>query len=115
MDKNQKYTLLLNEQIGTIRKENRYLEFKSNYQEAVKRGRYPYIKSTSCEAMLLESIKDHGKLTQAEIDDLLWDILPDRLNENPKRTKTSNMLRKLRGQGVITNTTVRNIPEWSLV
>ena len=40
MDVNQKYTNLLNEQIAKIGKECRYLEFKSNYQEVDKLGRY---------------------------------------------------------------------------
>ena len=34
MDKNQKYTKLLKGQISILQKENRYVEFKSNYQEA---------------------------------------------------------------------------------
>lgn len=40
MDKDQKYTRLLKEQICAFKKENRWLEFKSNYQEATKLGRY---------------------------------------------------------------------------
>lgn len=40
MDKNQKYTDLLNEQISSTKKETRWLEFKSNYQEPIKLGRY---------------------------------------------------------------------------
>ena len=40
MDINQKYTNLLEEQIKTLKKETRYLEFKSNYQEAIKLGQY---------------------------------------------------------------------------
>ena len=40
MDKNQKYTNLLNEQINSTKKETRWLEFKSNYQEPIKLGRY---------------------------------------------------------------------------
>ena len=40
MDINQKYTDLLKKQIESIKKECRYLEFKSNYQEADKLGRY---------------------------------------------------------------------------
>lgn len=40
MDKNQKYTDLLNEQINSTKKETRWLEFKSNYQEPIKLGRY---------------------------------------------------------------------------
>lgn len=40
MDINQKYTDLLKKQFESIKKECRYLEFKSNYQEADKLGRY---------------------------------------------------------------------------
>lgn len=40
MNKNQKYTALLKEQIATIKKENRYLEFKSNYQTPERIGKY---------------------------------------------------------------------------
>ena len=40
MDKNERYSNLLDEQIRVLRKENRYVEFKSNYQEAEKLGRY---------------------------------------------------------------------------
>ena len=36
----QKYTDLLNEQINSTKKETRWLEFKSNYQEPIKLGRY---------------------------------------------------------------------------
>lgn len=40
MDKNTKYSKLLDEQIESIKKENRYLEFKSNYQDADQIGKY---------------------------------------------------------------------------
>lgn len=40
MDKNEKYTELLKEQIATLKKENRFLEFKSNYQDYNRLGKY---------------------------------------------------------------------------
>lgn len=40
MDKNEKYTSLLKEQIATLKKENRFLEFKSNYQDFNRLGKY---------------------------------------------------------------------------
>ena len=40
MDKNEKYTELLKEQIANLKKENRYLEFKSNYQDYRRLGKY---------------------------------------------------------------------------
>lgn len=40
MDKNAKFSTLLDEQIASIQKENRYIEFKSNYQIPDKLGQY---------------------------------------------------------------------------
>ncbi len=40
MDKDIKYSKLLNQQIDSIKKENRYIEFKSNYQDVDKLGKY---------------------------------------------------------------------------
>lgn len=40
MNRDIEYTALLNKQIETQKRENRYLEFKSNYQEPDKLGRY---------------------------------------------------------------------------
>lgn len=40
MTKNKKYTALLNQQVATLKKENRFLEFKSNYQDYNRLGKY---------------------------------------------------------------------------
>ena len=40
MEKDKNYSRLLDEQIGLVARENRYLEFKSNYQDTDKLGRY---------------------------------------------------------------------------
>ncbi|MBR2239606.1 MAG: ATP-binding protein [Prevotella sp.] len=40
MEKDIQYTKLLKQQIATFQKEKRFLEFKSNYQDAEKLGRY---------------------------------------------------------------------------
>ena len=40
MDKDSQYTKLLKQQITTFQKEKRFLEFKSNYQDAEKLGKY---------------------------------------------------------------------------
>ena len=67
-----------------------------------------------CEALLLDPLKNHGSLTKGEICKLLWDILPDQLNDQQKDTKVYNILRKLKKQNVIKNTTRGNISVWSL-
>ena len=58
-----------------------------------------------CEALLLDSLKDHGSLTKPEIVRLLWDVLPDQLDDKQKEYKINNLLRKLRKEGKISNTT----------
>ena len=40
MNKNEKYTALLDSQIATHKKENRFLEFKSNFQDCDRLGKY---------------------------------------------------------------------------
>ena len=69
-----------------------------------------------CEALLLNSLKDHGFLTKLEIVRLLWDVLPDQLDDKQKEYKINNLLRKLRTEGKISNTTVAgNKSTWALV
>lgn len=69
-----------------------------------------------CEALLLDSLKDHGSLTKPEIVHLLWDVLPDQLDDKQKEYKINNLLRKLRKEGKISNTTIAgNKSTWALV
>lgn len=69
----------------------------------------------SCASLLLDSLKDHGKLSRTEIDNLLWNVVSDQLDDSQKKSKIGNLLRKLRTDGVIMNKTVGNNSEWSLV
>ncbi|MGM9695234.1 MAG: ATP-binding protein, partial [Alloprevotella sp.] len=69
-----------------------------------------------CEALLFDSLKDHGSLTKPEIVHLLWDVLPDQLDEGQRSNKINNLLRKLRVKGLIINKTVAgNKSTWALV
>lgn len=49
-----------------------------------------------CEALLLDSLNDHGSLTKPETVHLLWNVLPDQLDDKQKEYKTNNLLRKFR-------------------
>ena len=40
-----------------------------------------------CEALLLDSLKDHGSLTKTETVHLLWNVLPDQLDDKQKEYK----------------------------
>ena len=65
--------------------------------------------------MLINSLKNHGKLSRNEIDNLLWNVVSDLLDDSQKKSKIGNILRKLRTEGVIINKTIGNSSEWSLV
>ena len=49
-----------------------------------------------CEALLLDSLNDHGSLTKTETVHLLWNVLPDQLDDKQKEYKINNLLRKFR-------------------
>lgn len=68
-----------------------------------------------CEALLVSSLTDHPSLTKKEITDLLWNVLPDQLTDNQRRNKIDNLLRKLRQQAIIANTTRGSRSQWTLV
>lgn len=67
-----------------------------------------------CEALLLESLKDHGSLTKREIVKLLWDVLSDQLNDKQKINKIDYILKRLRIAEKIHNETKGNDSVWSL-
>lgn len=47
-----------------------------------------------CEALLLDSLKDYGSLTKPEIVRLLWDVLPDQLDDKQKNNKLDYLLKR---------------------
>ena len=47
-----------------------------------------------CEALLHDSLKDHGSLTKPEIVRLLWDVLPDQLDDKQKNNKLDYLLKR---------------------
>lgn len=73
------------------------------------------LKDKSCESLLLDALYDHEVLTRTDIDILLWDTLSDQLSDSQKKSKIGNLLTRLRKKGAITNTTMGNKSEWTLV
>ncbi|MBC6440050.1 MAG: putative DNA binding domain-containing protein [Rhodospirillales bacterium] len=64
--------------------------------------------------LLSDYLGKFGKADRAEIDRLLTGKLSDALSPEQKRVKISNLLTKLRRQGLIFNAGVRRKPEWRL-
>ena len=67
-----------------------------------------------CEALLLDSLKDHGSLTKPEIVRLLWDVLPDQLDDKQKNNKLDYLLKKLRMSGKVYAKRAKGISVWYL-
>ena len=57
----------------------------------------------SCEEFLLTALHDHKSLSRNEIDELLWKLLPDLLDDKQKKDKITNLLTKLKKHGKIKN------------
>ena len=64
--------------------------------------------------MLLDSLKDHGSLTKQEIVRLLWDVLPDQLDDKQKMNKIEYLLKQLRLKGEINNKSKGKESIWML-
>jgi ATP-dependent DNA helicase RecG len=64
--------------------------------------------------LLLDSLKDHGSLTKQEIVRLLWDVLPDQLDDKQKMNKIEYLLKQLRLRGEIENQSKGKESIWML-
>lgn len=80
--------------------------------QKVEYSRHKGLDNKSCESLLLDSLKDHGKLTRTEIDKLLWPVLSDKLDDTQKKYKIGNLLANLRRKGVLSNITTGNRSIW---
>jgi ATP-dependent DNA helicase RecG len=64
---------------------------------------------------ILQSIKQHESLSRKDIDELLWEKLPDILNEKQKKNRITNLLTELRIAGKIENKGNDKYPEWIII
>ena len=82
--------------------------------QKVEYSKHKGLADKKCEALLLDSLKDHGTLTKQEIVRLLWDILPDQLDDKQKMNKIEYLLKRLRIREEIVNETKGNESVYSL-
>lgn len=68
-----------------------------------------------CEEFLLAALRDHNSLSRKEIDELLWVLLPDLLDDRQKKSKITNLLTKLKKQGKIKNQSQGTISDWFII
>lgn len=53
--------------------------------------------------LICKAIKEHSSMTRKDIDELLWNKLPDWMDDQQRKRKISNLLSELRSNGKITN------------
>ena len=81
----------------------------------VEYSKHKGLNDKSCEALLIDSLKEHKILTRTEIDKLLWNALSDKLTDTQKKRKIGNLLAKQKDKGVIINDTRGSISEWRIL
>jgi ATP-dependent DNA helicase RecG len=64
--------------------------------------------------LILQAISDHGSLDRNDINNLLWEKLPDSMNEVQKTIKINNLISELRRKEKITNQGSDAKPDWRL-
>ena len=64
--------------------------------------------------LIEKAIREHSSLERSDVDELLWNKLPDWMDEKQKKNKIGNLLTELRMKEKIQNTGSFSNPKWSL-
>lgn len=65
--------------------------------------------------LICKAIGEHGSLTRKEIDELLWNKLPDWMTDKQRKSKIANLVTELRQGNRIENRGSFKQPEWVLL
>lgn len=65
--------------------------------------------------LICKAVKEHGSLARKDIDELLWNKLPDWMDDKQRRIKVGNLIAELRKKQIIVNQGSDTRPAWALV
>lgn len=65
--------------------------------------------------LICKAIREHGSLTRKDINELLWNKLPDVMDDNQRRYKVTNLITACRKQGKIVNQGSDSKSKWVLL
>ena len=65
--------------------------------------------------LIIKAIKEHKEVTRKDIDELLWNKLPDWMEEKQKKNKVGNLIRELRNNNKIQNSGTLKDSKWVLI
>lgn len=122
LDKVQKRKILLEEELKVLRKRGLVEGKKPNIIISVKvaqitgqKAAYTRSKAFTKEQYfdwIIKGIKDHGSLSRADINALIWDRLSDLYNDKQKMIKITNLISELRRKKMIYNSGSDTAPKW---
>lgn len=65
--------------------------------------------------LIVKAIQEHGFLERKDVDNLLWNKLPEWMNEKQKKIKINNLLSELRRKNKVQNEGSDSKPKWVLI
>jgi ATP-dependent DNA helicase RecG len=65
--------------------------------------------------LIIKSITEHGFLERSDVDELLWNKLPEWMSDKQRKVKIMHLLAELRKTGKIKNTSNDKKPKWVIV
>jgi ATP-dependent DNA helicase RecG len=65
--------------------------------------------------LICKAVGEHGTMSRKEIDELLWNKLPDWMDDKQRKIKVGNLLGELKRAEFIRNTGTMKYPSWVLV
>lgn len=63
--------------------------------------------------LICKAVKEHGTMTRKEIDELLWNKLPEWMDDKQRKIKIGNLIAELRRAGLIVNQGSDTRPVWA--
>jgi ATP-dependent DNA helicase RecG len=125
LDKVQKRKILLEEELKLLRQKGLVEGKKPNIIISAKVAQYTgqkaaYTKSKAFPKQqyfdwIIKGIKDHGYLSRADINALIWDRLSDLYNDRQKVIKITNLISELRRKKMIYNSGSDAAPKWVIL
>lgn len=65
--------------------------------------------------LICKAVKEHGTMTRKDVDELLWNKLPEWMDKKQRKAKVGNLLSELRRHGKIVNQGSDGQPSWALL
>ncbi|MBS1795949.1 MAG: putative DNA binding domain-containing protein [Acidobacteria bacterium] len=124
LDKVQKRKALSSEEAKHLRRKKLIEGIRPNYiisaavaQKTGQKAEYSKFRAFDKQYyldLITKAIKEHKYLDRKDVDELLWDKLPEWMDEKKKKIKINHLLTELSGNKIIKNSGTRSNSKWIL-